>query len=372
MNKAILSSFVSGLLLFTSATFGCDDILKGFKKDCEFQDRYAKVREIYRKHKMDITEVAEYKALRFIDRSSWDINVYGDKKAPLLIYEPAPATWLVWSEGISQFFNGDSGKGLLNQKLSEKKGFDKKFISRINKTLLMNETYNTKDPNTDRFKYPGEYRSLFDDKVGFCSQLDPNLDRQFVIKSQNSVIKYQSDWEQKAGLSLAQVVEDQNIRPYKTATMLVPLKMTGEKCADGKGNFIAFASSMDVSNHIDWLQAFLRYNMKRYSYANPVIAPIELSAVVQKWFVTIHPFADGNGRTSRAIQDMILQNFDLPFTPAGDLQIDTETPVTEYIQETYDSMDDMLKFLEGCAANVESGAELDFVCKSITELNKQK
>lgn len=371
MSKAVVYSFLSGLMLFSSLSFGCDDVLKGFKQDCEFQDRYIKVREIYRKHKLDITDVAEYKALRFIDRGSWDNNIYGDKKSPLLIYQPAPATWIVWSEGIAQFFAGDSGKGLLSQKLSEKKGFDKKFISRINKTLLTNGTYNTKDPNTDRFKYPGEYRSLFDDKVGFCSQLDLNLDRQIVFNSQSSVIKYQSEWEQKAGVTLAQVAEQQNVRPSRNATMLVPLKITGEKCAEDKGNFITFASSMDVSNHIEWLQAFLRYNIKRYNESNPVISPVELSAVVQKWFVTIHPFADGNGRTSRAIQDMILQNFDLPFAPAGDLQVDTEEPVADYIKETYDSMDDMLKFLEGCAGKVESGAELDYGCKSVSELNKQ-
>ncbi len=371
MNKNLVSLFLIGFAFYSPVTMACDDLLKNFKRDCAIQDRYVKVREIYRKHKLDVTDVAEYKALRFIDRYTWDSNALENKKAPLFIYQPAPATWLVWSEGMSQLFSGDSGKGVLEKKLAEKKGFDKKFISHINKILLTDGKLNTKDPNTDRYKRPGEYRSWFDDKVGFCSIFEYATNQKILSRSQDSVHQYQLAWEKQAGFSLVEAISQAVGRFSKTANMVVPLKLTNDRCSEGRGNFVAYSSSMDVKEHIEWLQAFVRYNFQRYAAATPVISPIELSAVVQKWFVTIHPFADGNGRTSRAIQDLILQNFDLPFAPAGDLQVDMQEPVDAYIGETYDSIESMLNFLERCSTKIEQGKELDFQCQSVSYLNKQ-
>lgn len=34
--------------------------------------------------------------------------------------------------------------------------------------------------------------------------------------------------------------------------------------------------------------------------------PVLLAAISHLWFITIHPFADGNGRIARAITDMML------------------------------------------------------------------
>ena len=36
-----------------------------------------------------------------------------------------------------------------------------------------------------------------------------------------------------------------------------------------------------------------------------------MAAVAHLWFVTIHPFDDGNGRISRTIADMLLARLDL-------------------------------------------------------------
>jgi hypothetical protein len=372
MNKNLVSLFLIGFALYSPLAMACDDLLKNFKTDCEYQDRYVKVREIYRKHNLDVTDVARYKALRFIDSFTWEMNLLEDaKKAPLYIYEPAPATWFVWSEGLSQLFSGDSGKGLFANRLAEKKGFDKKTISHINKILLTNGKLSTKDPNTDRYKYPGEFRSWLDDKVGYCSPFEFTTNQKILSRSQESVRQYQLAWEKKAGISFVEAVSQAGGRYSKTANMIVPLKLTDTKCSDGRGNFVSFSSSMDVTEYINWLQAFIRYNFQRYAAGTPLISPIELSAVVQKWFVTIHPFADGNGRTSRVIQDMILQNFDLPFAPAGELQFDAQEPVDAYVDETYDSMGKMLTFLENCSKKIEQGVELDYECKSVTELNKQ-
>lgn len=44
----------------------------------------------------------------------------------------------------------------------------------------------------------------------------------------------------------------------------------------------------------------------RWFNGPPDIDPVLAAAVAHLWFVTIHPFEDGNGRTARAIADMAL------------------------------------------------------------------
>ena len=52
------------------------------------------------------------------------------------------------------------------------------------------------------------------------------------------------------------------------------------------------------------------------------------------------------GRTSRAIQDALLANFDLPFAPAGDLFNDATTEWELYLEQNYKAMESMLTVLE--------------------------
>ncbi len=56
------------------------------------------------------------------------------------------------------------------------------------------------------------------------------------------------------------------------------------------------ASEMD--RFIEWFES------------SPAIDPVLRAAVAHFWFVTIHPFADGNGRIARAIADMALSQAD--------------------------------------------------------------
>jgi len=55
----------------------------------------------------------------------------------------------------------------------------------------------------------------------------------------------------------------------------------------------------------DRLKAEMR-SFLRWFNAGPAIDPVLKAAVAHLWFVTIHPFEDGNGRIARAIADMAL------------------------------------------------------------------
>ena len=57
----------------------------------------------------------------------------------------------------------------------------------------------------------------------------------------------------------------------------------------------------------------LRDFIKWYQKSKNVLHPVELAGLVHFKFVTIHPFADGNGRISRLMMNFVLQKFECPF-----------------------------------------------------------
>ena len=52
--------------------------------------------------------------------------------------------------------------------------------------------------------------------------------------------------------------------------------------------------AMEMDRFLDWFNG------------NPELDPVLKSAVAHFWFVTVHPFEDGNGRIARAIADLVL------------------------------------------------------------------
>ena len=63
--------------------------------------------------------------------------------------------------------------------------------------------------------------------------------------------------------------------------------------------------ALEVSN-------LMRKMIKWYSDNNKKLHPVELASIVHHKIVNIHPFFDGNGRTSRLAMNIILMQFDYP------------------------------------------------------------
>ena len=78
--------------------------------------------------------------------------------------------------------------------------------------------------------------------------------------------------------------------------------------------------------------------LSRYHANESTMNPIELAATFQRKMVTIHPFANGNGRTTRLIMDYILQLHGLP--PAAGLATTNEMSLTnaQWVKVVYDAV----------------------------------
>jgi Fic family protein len=60
------------------------------------------------------------------------------------------------------------------------------------------------------------------------------------------------------------------------------------------------------------VQPLLREFFRWYDRSKSSLHPVELAAAVHLRFVTVHPFADGNGRMSRLLMNFVLQRHEFP------------------------------------------------------------
>ena len=347
MEKLRLIQFLILFVLFVSPlasqaeVLDCHAHLKPFARDCQIQFEWNNLKNQFQaKLNTPIDEIAEYKALRFIDRTSWQFaKVKPPQKNISDIYEPKN-TWEHWNRGIDLMMGKYAN---LPNALRSDESFVQ-MLTEINHQLLLEPT--ARKPVRD-------YKST---QVGFCETLSQRKMEQ-LEQSRESMEIYQNEWNLRFQTTLAKIVRSENgLAPSssKFGGEVFESPHLGPSCSEFNTNgqrqmWVGFTSAYKVKNQLSWLRIFLKWNLQKIQANDPnAISPIELGAVVQKWFISIHPFVDGNGRTSRALQDLIHQYFKLPAVPSGDLQDDIYTNVFEYIDHTYLMTDKMLKKMNGC------------------------
>ncbi|MES2802384.1 MAG: Fic family protein [Bdellovibrionota bacterium] len=372
--------FIVSLWIASVAAADCDSFLRLpqenarkaslYMRDCEIQDRYQKLQTYFTSEGINVAELAEYRLLRFVDRNSYE-KAQQLEMSPSQIYKPAPTTWNVWDSGIRSLFGDDQ----IAQILFKSNGFNSKApafeylnFAMINGALLKN---NSGDISRDhltklnrRMSKPGTYRKDGDPQVGWTTYSPDSQDK--VSSAQNSMLKAQQDWEVEYGMSFNEVIKKYNGLLPNAATFSVP--MTVSSLDGGKSFEVAYAPGKMVSAQISWLNTFVKASIERYRANKPIMPPIEFSALVQKWLVTIHPFADGNGRTSRAVQDFILATFKMPYAPGGDLQNDTLEEFDKYVDLTYDRMEAMVVKLEACAQEYRQKQKPSYGCRTVKSM----
>jgi Fic family protein len=96
-------------------------------------------------------------------------------------------------------------------------------------------------------------------------------------------------------------------RTYSPAQIGQPARWRTEDIkvvSSGIGDRKIHFEAPDASRVAIEMEAFL--NWFAYSRENIEIDPISRAALAHLWFVTVHPFEDGNGRSARAIADFAL------------------------------------------------------------------
>ena len=86
------------------------------------------------------------------------------------------------------------------------------------------------------------------------------------------------------------------------------------------------------------------------------IHPLILSSIFHYEFLSIHPFKDGNGRTARLWQNVILSNWEPLFE-----YVPIESEIKKYQEDYY-------MVIQKCNTNVDSTEFIEFMLKMIDEV----
>jgi len=355
------------VFLMQSNAWSCDQVLQAFPRDCRIQDQFRSLRSRLQQQNVDIEEIAEYRALRFIDRASWE-KAKKSNLGPRWVYKKMPDTWDIWDSGARHVES--------NYKIDRLSLLD---FSEIHKKLL---TRGIQDSITDLKLPPGKIRSGNDDVNGscykkVCDQNGCHLDQNrlnMLSQLQQEEPQMQQLWEIRSRISFVDLVNSSLGTNVSRATTYAPLHLdTNVSGCDGF--WVDYLESPKVKTHLNWWLVYTSENLNMLSQGSSPMSPIEFSADAQKWMVSIHPFSDGNGRFSRIMQDLIMDHFDLPKAPAGDLANDIMNTRMGYRLETYNKIEKMLGNLNVCADYYEgrsvssiSSSELKMMCSQVNQL----
>ena len=139
------------------------------------------------------------------------------------------------------------------------------------------------------------------------------------------------------------------IMTYLTVDESGEFRKGNEGVFDEKGNCIHVCPPPEQVNEL------MQQLFKWMEDNNGIVHPLILSSVFHYEFVFIHPFKDGNGRTARLWQNVLLSNWEEIFE-----YVPIESQIKKYQEEYYSS-------IANCDHNGNSTEFIEFMLKMIDE-----
>lgn len=337
------SMLIAGNLF--ASEFNCDEMLQKYPVECKVQQEYKEIKKKLANRGVDVENLTEAKATRFIGHGSLNRAAKNNEFLVWEIYDPKPKTWLKWEEG-------NYSRELISRELEclQNKGskweFTKDHLKRMYLGAMDASLTGKLDKNIfikHKFPKPGEFRSEGHLTSGF-----------FVPKKWNL-----SDEDKKD-------VDNYDLKRVDGSTLVTSklYKVPGV----GIVGEVEYVDSKEVEAEVDELLALLNDGVNKYlSNDYMPITPLEFMADIQRRYVSIHPFHEGNGRMSRFLQDILSRVFNLPYLPNADLKEDVINNMTDYRKETVQAMKDHIKGLKKCLNQYENNMIISNKCRPMYE-----
>ncbi len=317
MKNITRNSFIISVCLTSAFAFACEESLVKFPFECDLSDRYQEVKEqLFTHYNVNVEETASYRAVRLINNSEWKKSRTHDFM-PWKVYKPAPDTWLMWEKGASIVKSMANAQNYIPLTIEN--------IEELNKSLISKKMMS--GLSKIKGNRPGKIRS------GIL-QAPPGA--KFSCKK--------NPLSQKA----YEIFKDYDLKDYQGDPLI---RNHLSKCSNKSrmyGGSIWYMKSNRVEKELRrWIDYF---NTNASTYINGQNiendSPIEFLAKAERWFIAIHPFGDGNGRTSRFIQDYFLEKMKLPYVPEG--RLSRTFKAKEYVEHVKSEMEKSVKYLESC------------------------
>lgn len=112
------------------------------------------------------------------------------------------------------------------------------------------------------------------------------------------------------------------------------------------------ANPTHIQNILNFIKIMLNQALQNKHLVwngNKLMTPAEVAFLAQKFYVGVHPFSEGNGRTSRFIQELILSVMNMPHGASGDLMdYDVLTTFPEYYRLAMSHNIKLMQSIKSC------------------------
>ncbi len=315
------------------------------QKECDITMKYRNARaQLQQNFGVSIENLNEYQGMRFVRRVNYNESKYQNlpiektyqiKKTDYLlpVEQRSSVIWDNWMAGLTQLPQS-------REKLLSGGQFSVEDLKRVHKgffTLSKEEGDAAHAPDEGTFKPEAEndnYWWDFKDEtegrnaLNVVTEVNEHYRSLGLIPTladggdYTDVLKVKKAINPKTGLEVWAIYSgDSRINRTHVKTIL---------------NFVNTMTSQALTgNHMVW-------NGK-------LLSPVEVAVLAQKFYVGVHPFSEGNGRTSRFIQELFMTAFDMPHGSSGDL-MDNDVLMTfsEYYHLTLNETLSVVRNVEGC------------------------
>jgi len=362
MKKSILICLLFSLNLFSQENNPLDLVKK----------RFEILEKSYQSQGKNPLYIQDLIARRFINLPDWLKKRHEDVR---YIYNPAPLTWDRWQK---------TALGLVQQIIDEKKDLSIPILMDWHKSALSGKLAD--GINVGNFKVSKNYGmntkkawALSADEIAnlekFRWTVDPDL------RINWTYLTCQEDLKPEMTLLSQESCKDILQESNKLTNLFNPFwKKTKQELKNnilmnesGKENWFWFACWPKIENPEEAFFTSSQGIQKAcgmIEYPNPQAVqrtlqsiiesinhffqqpngndPLAFAILKQREFVALHPFADGNGRMSRWIMDIILLRSGLFPIYLPDMNIDLSLSLESYYQYALQSMNESLEIMEHC------------------------
>ena len=186
-------------------------------------------------------------------------------------------------------------------------------------------------------------------------QVKDIIDGKKVIGPQDEIQEVKNAYE---AYKLIKEVNQYSIKDLKKVHGVMTYLTVDESGEFRKGNEGVFdekGNCIHVCPPPEQVDELMKQLFKWMEDNNGIVHPLILSSVFHYEFVFIHPFKDGNGRTARLWQNVILSNWEEIFE-----YVPIESQIKKYQEEYYSS-------IANCDRNGDSTEFIEFMLKMIDE-----
>ena len=186
-------------------------------------------------------------------------------------------------------------------------------------------------------------------------QVKDIIDGKKVIGPQDEIQEVKNAYE---AYKLIKIVNQYSIKDLKKVHGVMTYLTVDESGEFRKGNEGVFdenGNCIHVCPPPEQVDELMKQLFKWMENNNGIVHPLILSSVFHYEFVFIHPFKDGNGRTARLWQNVILSNWEEIFE-----YVPIESQIKKYQEEYYSA-------IANCDHNGNSTEFIEFMLKMIDE-----